>query len=52
MIVRQFCEHRTRSAVVTALVTPNRQVADYLAGYAEALADRTGERHGGGATDD
>ncbi|WP_165609216.1 hypothetical protein [Mycolicibacterium peregrinum] len=44
MVVRQFCEHRVRSAVVTDLATPNRQVADYVAGYAEALADRTAER--------
>ena len=47
MVVRQFCEHRARSAVVTDRLTPNRQVADYLAGYAEALADRTGEREPG-----
>ncbi len=31
--------------------TPNRQVADYLAGYGEALADRATERHSD-ATDD
>ncbi len=28
---------------------PNRQVADYLAGYAEALADATTERNRGTA---
>lgn len=50
MGVREFCEHRTRSAVVTDRGTPNRQVADYLAGYAEALADRTSEQRG--STDD
>ncbi|GAT03122.1 hypothetical protein [Mycolicibacterium fortuitum] len=46
MVVRQFCEYRTPSAVVTDGATPDRQVADYLAGYAEALADRTSERPG------
>ncbi|WP_155916848.1 MULTISPECIES: hypothetical protein [unclassified Mycolicibacterium] len=51
MTVRQFCEHRARSAVAADRVTPNSQVADYLAGYAEALADRATERHGG-ATED
>jgi hypothetical protein len=51
MVVRQFCEHRARSAVVTDRLTPNRQVADYLAGYAEALADRTGEWDGGTSDD-
>lgn len=30
--------------MVTDRATPNRQVADYVAGYAEALADRTAER--------
>ncbi|CRZ14604.1 hypothetical protein [Mycolicibacterium neworleansense] len=52
MAVRQFCEHRTRSAAAAAdRVTRHHQVADYLAGYAEALADATTERHGG-VTDD
>ncbi|MGW4096038.1 MULTISPECIES: hypothetical protein [unclassified Mycobacterium] len=51
MIVRQFCEHRARSAGAADRVTPNRVVADYLAGYAEALADATSERHGGAADD-
>jgi hypothetical protein len=51
MAVRQFCEHRAGSAVAADRVTRNHQVADYLAGYAEALADTTSERHGGAADD-
>ncbi|WP_155946569.1 hypothetical protein [Mycobacterium sp. URHD0025] len=51
MAVRQFCEHRARSADAADRVTSNHQVADYLAGYAEALADATTDRcHG--VTDD
>ncbi|WP_165612226.1 hypothetical protein [Mycolicibacterium setense] len=51
MAVRQFCEHRARSADTADGITPNHQVADYLAGYAEALADATSERHGRGTED-
>ncbi|MFV8052278.1 hypothetical protein [Mycobacterium sp. 48b] len=51
MAVRQFCEHRARSAVAADGATPHHQVADYLAGYAEALADATTEQHDGAAED-
>ncbi|MGV0812562.1 hypothetical protein ABQF34_11440 [Mycolicibacterium boenickei] len=51
MVVRQFCEHRTGSAVSTDPGATNHEVADYLAGYAEALADRTSERRSGAADD-
>ncbi|WP_175616269.1 hypothetical protein [Mycobacterium sp. GA-1841] len=37
--MRQFCEPPTRSAVTADRVLPDQLVADYLAGYAEALAD-------------
>lgn len=46
MNVRQFCEPPTRSAVTADRVASDQLVADYLAGYAEALAD-AGECHGG-----
>lgn len=50
MAVRHFCEHRARSAVAADRGTRDHAVADYLAGYAEALADATTEQNGG-ATD-
>ncbi|WP_160110799.1 hypothetical protein [Mycolicibacterium houstonense] len=49
--MRQFCEHPGRSTVGPLRATSDHQVAEYLAGYAEALADRAPERHGGVADD-
>lgn len=51
MAVRQFCEYPAASAVTTDPDATNHHVADYLAGYAEALADRTSERHSSTAED-
>lgn len=45
--MRQFCEFRFRP---TDLGTDDPNVADYLAGYAEALADGPNDR--GAATED
>jgi hypothetical protein len=49
--VRHYCESRARSVAAAARATPNHEVADYLAGYAEALADTASERHGGAPDD-
>ncbi|WP_217157931.1 hypothetical protein [[Mycobacterium] fortunisiensis] len=46
MAVRQFCEHRSSLAAACEKAAPYRQTADYLAGYAEALADRQAEPRG------
>ncbi|CDO29995.1 hypothetical protein BN979_02796 [Mycolicibacterium vulneris] len=47
MAVRLFCEHRARSAVTADRGTSDHAVADYLAGYAEALADAATEPNRG-----
>ncbi|MGV0742618.1 hypothetical protein [Mycolicibacterium sp. XJ870] len=52
MIVRQFCEPPARSAVAADRDSANRMLADYMAGYAEALADSQPDRQRGVVTDD